>query len=143
MPHFQVRIHEEELDGEVEPKLVLALTDALGGVYGEHLRSLAVVELFGVPRQRWGVGGESGGPNAPVVSLHLREAALRLPGVEDVPARLIRSLTDAVVTVFGEAVRRHVTVHIVGVPAGRSGVGGVIDPPPAGSGTITPWPTSS
>ncbi|MER6163288.1 NAD(P)H-dependent oxidoreductase [Streptomyces violaceorubidus] len=41
-------------------------------------------------------------------------------------------VTDAVAEVFGESVRRHVSVYIVGVPAGRSGVGGEVDPPPAG-----------
>ncbi|MBT2235625.1 hypothetical protein [Nonomuraea sp. NEAU-A123] len=47
MPHFEVRIHEEELDGKVEPKLVGALTDALVKVFGERTRSMAAVELFG------------------------------------------------------------------------------------------------
>lgn len=131
MPHFEVRIHEEELDGTVEPKLVLALTDALVAVYGERARSIAVVELFGVPRHRWGIGGEPAAVNAPIVSLNVREAALNLPGIGNASTQLIRSITDAVVKVFGEPVRRHVTVYVVGVPAGRSGVGGEVDPPPA------------
>jgi phenylpyruvate tautomerase PptA (4-oxalocrotonate tautomerase family) len=129
MPHFEVRIHEEELDGEVEPKLVLALTEALVRVYGERSRPMAVVELFGIPRHRWGTGGVPAPANAPVVSLNLREAALNLPGVADAPTRLITSITDAVTEVFGEPVRPRVTVHIVGIPAGRSGVGGEVDPP--------------
>ncbi|WP_030181960.1 tautomerase family protein [Streptomyces violaceorubidus] len=131
MPHFEVRIHEEELDGKVERKLVLALTDALVRVYGEQARAMAVVELFGIPRHRWGIGGEPAAVNAPIVSLNLREAALHLPGTDDAPRQLIRSVTDAVAEVFGESVRRHVSVYIVGVPAGRSGVGGEVDPPPA------------
>lgn len=132
MPHFEVRIHEEELDGKVEPKLVAALTDALVKVYGERARSMAVVELFGIPRHRWGVGGVPATVNAPIVSLNVREVALNLPGIDDAPTRLITSITEAVVEVFGESVRRHVTVYVVGVPAGRSGVGGEVDPPPAG-----------
>ncbi|GGV64110.1 hypothetical protein GCM10010294_15830 [Streptomyces griseoloalbus] len=131
MPHFEVRIHEEELDGEVEPALVLALTEALVKVYGERARPMAVVELFGIPRHRWGIGGVPAAVNAPIVSLNVREAALHLPGIDHAPTQLITSVTDAVVEVFGESVRRHVTVYVVGVPPGRSGVGGEVDPPPA------------
>ncbi|WP_406012895.1 hypothetical protein OG520_09555 [Streptomyces sp. NBC_00984] len=50
MPHFQVRVHEEELDGKVERQLVRSLTEALVQVYGERARSMAVVEIFGIPR---------------------------------------------------------------------------------------------
>ncbi|MFH8518426.1 4-oxalocrotonate tautomerase family protein [Streptomyces gelaticus] len=132
MPHFEVRIHEEELDGKAEPRLILALTDALVRVYGERARSMAVVELFGIPRHRWGIGGVPAAVNAPVVSLNVREVALNLPGVDNAPARLITSITDAVAEVFGESVREHVVVQIVGVPAGRSGVAGEVDPPPGG-----------
>ncbi|MFE6777539.1 4-oxalocrotonate tautomerase family protein [Streptomyces sp. NPDC057702] len=128
MPHFQVRMHEEELDGQVEGRLVRSLTRALVQVYGERARALAVVEIFGVPRHRWGVGGVPGGAHAPAVTLHVREAALRLPGVEDVSGRLIRAITDAVVDACG-ADRERVAVQLVGVPAGRSGVGGEVDPP--------------
>ncbi|MER7756376.1 hypothetical protein [Kitasatospora sp. NPDC097643] len=92
---------------------------------------MAVVELFGIPRNRWGTGGVPATVNAPVVSLNVREAALHLPGTGDAPTRLIASITDAVAEVFGETVREHVTVYIVGIPAGRSGVGGEVDPPPA------------
>jgi phenylpyruvate tautomerase PptA (4-oxalocrotonate tautomerase family) len=124
MPHFNVQIHEEELDGRTGPKLIRALTDAVVAVYGERARALAVVELFGVPRHRWGVGGLPATANAPVVTLNMREPALHLPGTGDAPARLIAAVTDAVVTVFGEAVRRQVNVIVVGIPSGRSGVGG-------------------
>ncbi|MFF7251505.1 hypothetical protein ACFZBU_47535 [Embleya sp. NPDC008237] len=134
MPHFQVGVHEEELDGEVEGRLVRSLTEALVRVYGEGVRSMAVVEILGIPRHRWGVGGVPGGApggvHAPAVSLHVREGALHLPGIEDAAGQLIRAITDAVAGVFGESVREHVGVRIVGVPAGRSGVGGLVDPPP-------------
>lgn len=129
MPHFQVRVHEEELDGKVEGQLVRSLTEGLVRVYGERARSMAVVEIFGIPRRRWGVGGVPGGVHAPVVSLHVREAALHLPGIDDAPGQLIRAITDAVVGAFDESVREHVGVQLVGVPTGRSGAGGVVDPP--------------
>lgn len=86
---------------------------------------MAVVEIFGIPRHRWGVGGV----HSPVVSLHVREAALHLPGIDDDPGQLIRAITDAVADACGESVRDRVGVQLVGVPAGRSGVGGEVDPP--------------
>ncbi|NGO72899.1 hypothetical protein [Streptomyces boncukensis] len=43
MPHFDVRIPENVLDGPVGPRLI---------------HGLASVEIFGVPDGRWGVGGE-------------------------------------------------------------------------------------
>lgn len=129
MPHFHVRVHEEELDGEVEGRLVRSLTEALVKVYGERARPMAVVEILGIPGHRWGVGGVPGGVHAPVVSLHVREAALNVPGIDDAPGRLIRAITDAVAGACGESVRNRVGVQIVGVPAGRSGVGGEVDPP--------------
>ena len=55
MPHFNVHMFEEALDGEVEPATIRALTDALVEVYGERARELAVVEVFGIPRHRWGI----------------------------------------------------------------------------------------
>jgi phenylpyruvate tautomerase PptA (4-oxalocrotonate tautomerase family) len=126
MPHLTVQIREETLDGDVEPKLVRALTDAVAAVVGEWARTVAVVELFGVPEYRWGTAGLPGKAPAPLVTLALREAALTHPQIPDAPARLIRSLTEAVTTVLGESVREHVSVLIVGVPAGRSGVGGQV-----------------
>ncbi|MDW6059847.1 hypothetical protein SAZ11_19875 [Streptomyces sp. FXJ1.4098] len=73
MPHFTVQIREEELDGKTEPKLIRALADAVGAVYGERLRSVAAVDLFGVPRGRRGIGGVPTEENAPVVTLNIRE----------------------------------------------------------------------
>lgn len=126
MPHLTVQIREEALDGSVEPKLIRALTEAVAAVVGEWARPVAVVELLGVPEHRWGTGGIPGRAPAPVVTLNMREGGLAHPRIPDAPARLIGSLTEAVVTVFGEAVRGDVTVLIVGVPAGRSGVGGEV-----------------
>lgn len=126
MPHFNVQIREDELDADAEAALIGALTDAVVAVYGERARARAVVELFGIPQGRLGVGGVPTGENAPVVTLYMREPALRLPEIDNAPARLIAATTDALAVVFGESVRERVTVLVVGVPAGRSGVGGVV-----------------
>lgn len=124
MPHFSVQMFDELLDGTVESRTIRALTDAVVRVYGEQARPLAVVELFGIPRHRWGSGGVPAGENAPIVTLNMRETALNRPTIDDAPARLITSITDGMVEVFGEHAREHVNVLIVGIPAGRSGVGG-------------------
>jgi len=124
MPHFNVHMHEERLDGEVEPILIRELTEAIVEVYGEQFRSLPVVELIGVPQARWGVGGKPASVLHPVVVLHMREGGLNLPDIEGIPARLIASITDAMARALGEEVRARVTVVIVGIPAGRSGVAG-------------------
>jgi phenylpyruvate tautomerase PptA (4-oxalocrotonate tautomerase family) len=125
MPHFTVHAVEEDLDERREAGLIRGLTEAVVAVYGERARPLVVVQLVGVPRRRWGVGGQRVDALAPVVTLGMREPALTMPGIDDPPARLIASITDAVAFVYGERVRAEVTVEIVGVPTGRSGVGGV------------------
>jgi phenylpyruvate tautomerase PptA (4-oxalocrotonate tautomerase family) len=122
MPHFNVQIREEELDGRVEPKLIRALTEAVVAVYGERCRPLGVVELFGIPQSP--IGGVPSEANAPVVTLNMREAALHLPEIDNAPARLLASITDAMVAVFAEPVRKQVTVLVIGIPTGRSGVAG-------------------
>jgi phenylpyruvate tautomerase PptA (4-oxalocrotonate tautomerase family) len=127
MPHMNVLTFEEDLDGEVEALLIARLTEAVVEVYGERARELVVVELFGVPRGRWGRGGRpaAGDERAARVTLNMREPALHRPEIEgDIPALLIRSLTDGVVDVLGESVRGDVTVVVNGIPTGRSGVGG-------------------
>jgi phenylpyruvate tautomerase PptA (4-oxalocrotonate tautomerase family) len=134
LPHFNVQMFDEVLDGEVEPKIIRSLTDAVVAVYGEQARPLVVVELFGVPRRRWGMGGVPAAGNAPIVTLNMREPALRRPEIEDPPAKLIGSITDAMVEVFGERIRKYVHVLIVGIPPGRSGVGGEV----VGGATVTP-----
>lgn len=122
MPHFNVHMLEEALDGEVEPATIRALTDAVVEVYGERARSLAVVEIFGIPRHRWGIGGAPATEHRPTVTLHMREPALHM--VDDAPARLIASITDAMTRVLGDDVHDHLAVTIVGIPTGRSGVAG-------------------
>jgi phenylpyruvate tautomerase PptA (4-oxalocrotonate tautomerase family) len=126
MPHFTVHLLEETLDSSVERQVIEALTDAVVGVYGAQARQLVVVELFGVPRGRWGVGGVAIERIEPVVTLTMREPALHRATIDDVPARLIESITDAMTDVFGPDVRDHVHVQVVGIPTGRSGIGGAV-----------------
>lgn len=126
MPHFAVRMLDEVLDGTVEPKIIGALTEAVVAVYGEWARPLVVVELSGLPRHRLGVGGQPATRNRPIIQLSMREAALTLASVDDPPARLVAAITEAMVTALGEDVRADVDVLLVGVPPGRSGVGGTL-----------------
>ncbi|MFC5664921.1 hypothetical protein ACFP3U_18265 [Kitasatospora misakiensis] len=126
MPHFSVHIREEALDGTVEPKLISALADAVGAVYGQEFRRLVGVDLIGIPQHRRGVGGVQVDHDAPLVTLSMREAAYHLPEVPDAPARLVATTTDALADVLGEAVRKQVIVTIVGVPDGRTGVAGSV-----------------
>ncbi|GAB2576228.1 hypothetical protein GCM10027168_06530 [Streptomyces capparidis] len=126
MPHLTVHISEEALDGTTEPKLIGALTDAVGAVYGEGFRRLVGVDLIGVPRHRRGIGGAPTDKVAPLVTLSMREAAYHLPQVPDAPARLVAAVTDAVAGALGEDVREQVIVTIAGVPEGRTGVAGAV-----------------
>ncbi|MEV6231806.1 hypothetical protein AB0L88_28515 [Saccharopolyspora shandongensis] len=122
MPHFTAKLHEEMLDGSTERKLIEALTNAATEVYGENFRPLVVVELFGIPRHRWGSGGAPATREAVQITLNMREAGL----TRFAPAVLITSITEAATEVFGDQIREDVSVHLVGVPQGRSGVGGEV-----------------
>lgn len=126
MPHCTVHLREETLDGTVEPKLIAALTDAVGAVYGEGFRRLVGVDLIGVPQHRRGIGGVPAATEAPLITLALREGAYHLPHVPEAPARLVAALTDALAGVLGERVRERTVVTLVGVPDGRGGVGGTL-----------------
>ncbi|WP_372345997.1 hypothetical protein [Streptomyces sp. KL116D] len=126
MPHFNVHIREEALDGTVEPKLISALADAVGAVYGPDFRRLVGVDLIGIPQHRRGIGGSPTELDAPLVTLSMREAAYHVPEVPDAPARLVAAITDALVAVLGEDIRKQVIVSIVGVPDGRTGVAGAV-----------------
>ncbi|MGW2426109.1 hypothetical protein ACWC0C_44065 [Streptomyces sp. NPDC001709] len=126
MPHFIVHIREEALDGTVEPKLISALADAVGAVYGEEFRRLVGVDLIGIPQHRRGIGGNPIDHDAPLVTLSMREAAYHLPEVPDAPARLVATVTDALADALGEAVRKQVIVTIAGVPDGRTGIAGAV-----------------
>jgi phenylpyruvate tautomerase PptA (4-oxalocrotonate tautomerase family) len=125
MPHLTARVPEERLAGR-EPALITALTDAVVEVYGEWARGLVVVHLDGVPRGRWGIGGKTVDDAAPAITFGIRDAALTRPGGDEIAARLVAGLTEAVATVLGEQARVGTSVELVATPAGRAGLGGVI-----------------
>lgn len=125
MPHLTVRVLEDDLAGR-ETALIEALTDAVVAVHGDWARDIAVVHLIGVPAGRWGIGGRQAQAPAPSVTFGVREEAFHRPDARDIATRLVSGVTDAIVAVFGERVRSGVTVELVGSPAGRTGVGGVL-----------------
>lgn len=125
MPHLTVHVLESDLVGR-ETDLIEALTDAIVAVYGDWARDIAVVRLIGLPASRWGIGGKPAEAPAPSVTFGIKEAAFGRPDAEEIVARLVSGVTDAVVSVFGERVRSGVTVELVGTPAGRTGIGGVV-----------------
>ena len=125
MPHLSVHVLESDLAGR-ETVLIEKLTDAVVAVYGEWARSIAVVRLIGLPSHRWGIGGVPAQAPAPRITFGLKDAAFSRPDADEIVARLISGVTDAVVEVFGERVRPGVTVELVGTPAGRTGIGGVV-----------------
>jgi len=125
MPHLTVHVLENDLLGR-EADLIEALTDAVVDVYGAWARDIAVVHLIGLSANRWGIGGKPAQAPSPSVTFGIREAALRRPDAQETVARLASGVTEAVVGVFGERVRSGVTVELVGTPAGRTAVGGVV-----------------
>lgn len=125
MPHLTARVPEAQLAGH-EPALIAALTDAVVQVYGEWARDLVVVHLDGVPEGRWGVDGKAVDDVAPAVTFGIREAALARPDGNEIAARLVAALTDAVANVLGEQMRGGTSIELVATPEGRTGVGGAI-----------------
>ncbi|MEU1664378.1 hypothetical protein ABZ547_12310 [Streptomyces sparsogenes] len=130
MPHLTVHVLESDLASR-ETDLIEALTDAVVAVYGEWARDIVDVRLIGLPAGRWGIGGKPAKAPAPSVTFGIKEAAFSRPDAEEIVARLISEVTDAVVAVVGERVRSGVSVELVGAPAGRSGIGGVLVAPAA------------
>ena len=125
MPHLSVHALESDLAGR-ETALIEKLTDAVVAVYGDWARSIADVRLIGLPPNRWGIGGVPAQAPSPSVTFGIREAAFSRPDADEIVARLVAGVTDAIVEVFGERVRAGVTVELVGTSAGRTGVGGVV-----------------
>ena len=125
MPHVTARMPEAQLVGR-ESALITALTDAVVEVYGEWARDLVVVHLDGIPQGRWGIGGRAADDAAPAITFGIREAALTRPNGNEIGARLVAGLTDAVASVLGEQARSGTSVELVATPAGRAGLGGAI-----------------
>jgi phenylpyruvate tautomerase PptA (4-oxalocrotonate tautomerase family) len=113
MPHLRVHAVETDLAGR-EEELIGQLTDAVVAVYGEWARSIAVVLLIGLPAHRWGIGGAPARTPSPIVTFGINEAALRRPDADEIVARLVSGVTDAIATVLGERVRAGVTVDFIG-----------------------------
>lgn len=126
MPHLTVHVLEDDLAGQ-ETALIEALTDAVVAVYGEWARDIAVVQLIGLPANRWGIGGRPAVAPSPRVTFGIKAAAFERPDADRIVTGLVSGVTDAVVAVFGERVRAGVTVELVGTPAGRAGTGGVVE----------------
>jgi phenylpyruvate tautomerase PptA (4-oxalocrotonate tautomerase family) len=125
MPHLTMHAVESDLAGR-ERELIEKLTDAVVAVYGEWARSIAVVLLIGLPANRWGIGGAPARSSSPAITFGIKEAALSRPDADEIVARLVSEVTAAIVAVLGERVRAGVTVELIGAPAGRTGVGGVV-----------------
>ena len=125
MPHLTVVVLEDDLVGR-EAELIAGLTDAIVAVYGDWAREIAVVHLIGLPAHRWGIGGEQAKAPSPSVVFGIREEAFSRSDAQEIADRLVSGVTDAVVAVFGERVRSGVTVELVGSPASRTAIGGVM-----------------
>ncbi|BCL13133.1 tautomerase family protein [Micromonospora sagamiensis] len=125
MPHLSVHALESDLAGR-ETALIQNLTDAVVAVYGEWARSITVVQLIGLPPNRWGIGGTPAPAPSPSVTFGIKEAAFRRPDADEIVARLVSGVTDAIVGVLGERARAGLRVDLVGTPAGRTGIGGVV-----------------
>jgi phenylpyruvate tautomerase PptA (4-oxalocrotonate tautomerase family) len=125
MPHLKACVPEAQLAGR-ESALITALTDAVVQVYGEWARDLVVVHLDGIPQGRWGIGGRTADDAAPAITFGIRETALTRPNGNEIAARLVAGLTDAVVSVLGEWARSGTSVELVATPEGRTGLGGAI-----------------
>ena len=128
MPHLSVHALESDLAGR-ETALIENLTEAVVAVYGEWARGLADVRLIGLPPHRWGIGGKPAQGASPSVTFGIKEAAFHRPDADEIVARLVSGVTDAVVAVLGERVRAGVTVELVATPPGRTGIGGVVVTP--------------
>jgi phenylpyruvate tautomerase PptA (4-oxalocrotonate tautomerase family) len=115
MPHLSVHVLESDLGGR-ETELMEKLTDAVVAVYGEWARSIAVVQLIGLPPNRWGIGGTPARAPSPSVTFGIREAVFSRPDADEIVAHLVSEETDAIVDVFGERVRAGVTVELIGSP---------------------------
>ncbi len=125
MPHLSVHALESDLAGR-ETALIGKLSDAVVAVYGEWARSIVLGRLIGLAANRRGIGGEPAQAPSPSVTFGIREAAFSRPDADEIVTRLVAGVTDAIVDVLGERVRAGLTVELVGTPAGRTGIGGVV-----------------
>jgi phenylpyruvate tautomerase PptA (4-oxalocrotonate tautomerase family) len=83
-----------------------------------------VVRLFGLPANRWGIGGRPAGAAGPAVTFGIRADVLDRPDSATILAGLATGLTDALAGVLGSDVRDAVTVEFAGRSPDRVAVGG-------------------
>ena len=125
MPHLSVHALESDLAG-TETDLIKTLTDAVVAVYGEWARSTVVVQLIGLPPNRWGIGGAPAQTPAPRVTFGIRESVFARPDANEIVARLATEITNAIAKVLGEQVRPQTTLELIATPAGRTAIGGAV-----------------
>jgi phenylpyruvate tautomerase PptA (4-oxalocrotonate tautomerase family) len=116
VPHLTVHALEGDLAGR-EAALAQALTDSVVSVYGPWARELVKVQLIGLPAGRWAIGGTLVQTVPPRVTFGVREEMFTRADADELVARLIASVTDAVAAVVGEQCRAGVTVELVATPA--------------------------
>jgi phenylpyruvate tautomerase PptA (4-oxalocrotonate tautomerase family) len=86
--------------------------------------SIVAVRLFGLPANRWGIGGRPAGAAAPTVTFGIRADVLERPDSPAILAGLAAGVTDALAGVLGSDVGDAVTVEFVGRSPDRVAVGG-------------------
>jgi phenylpyruvate tautomerase PptA (4-oxalocrotonate tautomerase family) len=126
VPHLDVYALDTDLAGR-EEALIEALTEAVAGVYGEWARPVVAVRLFGLPANRWGIGGRPSAASAPTVTFGIRADVLERPdspAILAILAGLAAGVTDALAGVLGSDVGDAVTVEFVGRSPDRVAVGG-------------------
>ncbi|MEU4409086.1 hypothetical protein AB0F88_31620 [Streptosporangium sp. NPDC023963] len=126
MPHLTAHLPDARLAGN-EPELVIALTEAIVGVYGEWARPLVSIRLSGVPAGRFAQGGVPVDTGASV-TLGVRSGVFERPDAAEITARLGAALTDAITSVLGEELRPGIMVELLASPAERTFVGGALAP---------------
>ncbi|WP_290863094.1 hypothetical protein [Hamadaea sp.] len=87
------------------------------------------MRLIGLPPGRWGIGGVPAQSPSPSVTFGIKEGVFDRPDADEIVARLVSGVTDAIADVVGERVRDGVLIEFVGTPAGRTGLGGVVVTP--------------
>ena len=59
MPFVDIKLFEGRLTPETTPALIGAVTEAFVSVFGEGVREATWVTLTEVPRENWGIGGDT------------------------------------------------------------------------------------
>ena len=112
MPHLTVHVLESDLAGR-ESTLIAELTEAVVAGYGEWARPIAVVQLIGMPADRWGIGGVPAEAPPPRVTFGIRASGRRRPDAEQIVIGLTAGVTEAVDRAFGG--KTGTTVDFVGL----------------------------